>query len=230
MSVDAPETAQGAPERSGEPLHARLSRHFRHKRFRRIAELVDGIVAERGRCRIVDLGGTPQYWERARKFLEGLPIEITIVNVTHDRIPAEFNCIEGDATDLSGVHDMTFDFAHSNSVIEHVGDWAKMQAFAANVRRLAPSYYVQTPNFWFPYEPHFRAPFFHWLPEQLRYRLVMRFALGFSEAKKTVDGAMRRIQSARLLDRMQLRALFPDARIEREAVLGLTKSLIAVRM
>lgn len=207
-----------------------LSRRFRQRRFMKVASIIDRIIAEKGRCRIADIGGTKYYWDIVDGFTASRPVEITLINPKETQASSgKFRYLDGDATDLAALDDMSFDFVHSNSVIEHVGDWPKMAAMAANVRRLAPCYYVQTPNFWFPYEPHFRCLFVHWLPEQLRYRLVRRFALGFAGAQGSIDAAMRRVQSARLVDAGQMRALFPDAEIARERVLGLTKSLIAIR-
>ncbi|MEZ5922093.1 MAG: class I SAM-dependent methyltransferase [Parvularculaceae bacterium] len=207
-----------------------LSRRFRAKRFDRIGALIDKVIAEKGSCRIADLGGTKYYWEIAEEFIARRPVEITLINPKEaQESSGKFRFLAGDATDLTILDDMSFDLVHSNSVIEHVGDWKDMAAMAANIRRLAPRYYVQTPNFWFPYEPHFRCLFIHWLPEQIRYRLVKRFALGFADSKKTVAAAMERVQSARLIDAGQMGALFPDAEMERERVFGLTKSLIAIR-
>jgi len=91
------------------------------------------------------------------------------------------------------------------------------------------SYYVQTPNFWFPYEPHFRVPFFHWLPEQVRVRLLMRFSLGYFRKADSIDKAMSNVESVRLIDRKQLAELFPDATIRAERICGFSKSIIAIR-
>ncbi len=207
-----------------------LSRRFRENRFARIKATIERIIAERGRCRIADIGGTQYYWDIVAEFVATRPVDITLINPKEAAPSAgKFRHLAGDATELGELAEMSFDFVHSNSVIEHVGDWTKMTAMAANVRRLAPRYYVQTPNFWFPYEPHFRCLFIHWLPEQMRYRLVKRYALGFADAKETVGAAMERVQSARLIDVGQMRALFPDAAIARERVIGMTKSIIAFR-
>ncbi len=207
-----------------------LSRRFRLKRFERLCALIDTIIEERGACRIVDLGGSRHYWDIVSDYVAGRPLEITLVNPKETQIPAgKFAYLAADAADAAALDGLRFDLVHSNSTIEHVGEWARMSVFAANVRRLAPRYYLQTPYFWFPYEPHFRAPMLHWLPEQLRYRLVMTFALGFAEEKDNVADAMIRVQSARLLDKGQLQALFPDAEVFEERFCGLTKSLIAVR-
>jgi len=99
----------------------------------------------------------------------------------------------------------------------------------AEVRRVAKAYYVQTPYLWFPVEPHFRAPFYAWLPEQTRAQLLMRFDLGYIGKAATLDQAMSDVQSINLLDRAQMRSLFPDANISFERVLGLPKSMIACR-
>lgn len=206
-----------------------LSFRFRKTRFVHVEALVNGIVARKGACRILDIGGTEYYWEIAGNFLERAPVEIDLINLEPVRTTKpRVRSLAGDATRLDDA-DNSYDLVHSNSVIEHVGDWDAMVRMAANVRRLAPSYYLQTPNFWFPYEPHFRFPMFHWLPEQVRCRLLMHLNLGFGGRRHSVDAAMRGVQSARMLDRMQVATLFPDAEIRHERVLGLTKSFMAIR-
>ena len=196
--------------------------NFRAKRFAEIRPLIDTIIAAKGSCRIADIGGTEYYWNIFGTYVQDNPIEIDLINL--NRVPvngAQFHSIAGNATDLSDIGDNTYDLVHSNSVIEHVGNWDAMSRMAANVRHLAPVYYVQTPYFWFPLEPHFRTPFFHWLPEQVRYRMLMNSNLGFGGKRNTVDEAMRGLQSAVLLGKGQIAALFPDAELKSERVYGL---------
>jgi hypothetical protein len=155
---------------------------------------------------------------------------VTLVNQTEYSVQQEcFSSMAGDARDLRSLSDMSFDLVHSNSVIEHVGRWADMEAMAHEVRRLAPGYFVQTPYFWFPIEPHCRTAFFHWMPESTRVSMLMRRPRGHWAKAANVRDAMRQIQSATLLDYRMLATLFPDARIHRERFLGLTKSLVAIR-
>lgn len=206
----------------------------RRKRFEILKPIIERIILEKGRCRIADLGGTTYYWEIGRPFIDEAPVEIHLINLAPD-VPESafvrrpFVVRQGDVCALEDVRDGAFDLVHSNSVIEHVGSWQNMVRMAENVRRLAPAYFVQTPYFWFPIEPHFRFPYFHYLPEQIRYRLLMRFNLGFGGRRGNVDAAMQAVQSAALVDETQMKILFPDARIVRERFGPLTKSLMAVR-
>ena len=85
----------------------------------------------------------------------------------------------GDATNLSELPDGSFDVVFSNSVIEHLETFERQAAMAAEVRRLAPIYWVQTPNFWFPVEPHFLTPAWHWLPMGLRVAMLRRRRWGW---------------------------------------------------
>jgi hypothetical protein len=207
-----------------------LDYRFRQKRYEHVRALIDQILAERGRCRIIDLGGTEVYWRIAANHVDDPRIQIELVNL--DAEPTSkpnFRSAVGNACDLADFDDMSYDLVHSNSLIEHVGTWDSMLRLAANVRRLAPAYFVQTPYFWFPIEPHFRFPLFHWVPESLRYRLIMAGDLGYMKRANSVTDAVRSVQNARLLDYRQFAELFPDAEIRRERFIGLTKSLLAIR-
>jgi hypothetical protein len=208
-----------------------LAVRMRRARSRRVADLIVRTAAERGRCRILDLGGEPDYWRLFdRPMLEAAKVRITLVNPQAFGVDDPlFEAEEGDACALDHYGDGDFDLVHSNSVVEHVGDWPRMEAFAREARRLAPRYYVQTPYFWFPVEPHFSTPFFHWRSEQGRARALLRRRHGFAERAADLGAAMRDVQHARLLDKAQFRFLFPDARHLDERFAGLTKSLIAVR-
>ena len=126
---------------------------------------------------------------------------------------------QADGTDLPFA-DGEFDVAFSNSVIEHVPP--ELQAkFASEIGRVAKRYFVQTPNKFFPIEPHYQLPLFQFLPRRARMALNSRFSLGWQG-----KGDWEEIT---LLSARDLRRLFPEAEIRREKVLGLSKSLIAVR-
>jgi hypothetical protein len=127
--------------------------------------------------------------------------------------------VQADGTALPFA-DREFDVAFSNSVIEHVPPELQA-AFAAEIGRVATRFYVQTPNRWFPIEPHYQLPFFQFLPRRARMALNRRYTLGWQ--------AKGEWEEITLLGAGDLRRLFPGAEIHRERVLGLTKSLIAYR-
>ena len=210
-----------------------LGSRLRARRLAHILQLVNGVAERTGRVRVLDLGGTRTYWGLlTHDFLLSHNVTVTLLNLPGELAPIDddvFRFVEGDACNAQRFEDNEFDIVHSNSVIEHVGDWNRMRMFAREVRKLAPSYFVQTPNFWFPIEPHFMCPFFHWLPEPVRARILTLTGLGHHGRAASVDDAVRVVQSARLLNRGMMASLFPDARIVTERVALLPKSLMAVR-
>jgi len=205
---------------------------FRKQRFEIVLNIIERVISGKSKCDIIDLGGTYGYWQPFLPQLRGLNIKVKILNL-EDRTEAfaddRFSFEKGDATNLPTISDRTFDLVHSNSLIEHVGRWPDMKRMAANVRRLADNYYIQTPYFWFPMEPHARTIGYHWMPSQWRVKLLLRKSLGFYPMAADIDEAMDYIEGAYLLDKNQFKALFPDGRIISEKFCGLTKSLIAVR-
>ena len=208
----------------------------RKLRLRRLQPLL-GMIAEQyglhGNVTIIDIGGTQDYWKLLpEQFLLQHNVDITIVNIPGSHNLADhgmFRFVQMDGCDLSGFRDKSFHIAHSNSVIEHVGDWKRMRQFASELRRVATAYFVQTPGFWFPVEPHCMTPFFHWLPKPWRISLVMNFNLGHWKRQYSVDKAVETVESARLLDKRMVAELFDDAVIATERLLFLPKSYIAIR-
>lgn len=205
---------------------------FRLKRFAIVKRMIDDIIAKNGACRIIDVGGEFDYWKQYLDHLQGLSIEVLICNINDRSEPftdPRFTSRWANACDLSFAATGSFDLAHSNSVIEHVGRWKEMRAMAEEVRRVAVAYYVQTPYFWFPMEPHYRTIGYQWLPEAWRARLLTHMPLGYFPKAADFNQAMDYVNDSILIDRLQMKTLFPDATHQNERAFGLTKSLIATR-
>ncbi len=122
--------------------------------------------------------------------------------------------VRADATVRLPFEDNEFDLAYSSSVIEHIAP-ERRAAFARELRRVARGWYVQTPAFGFPVEPHALLPAAHWLPLRAR-RLYWR--LGATRLDP---------DEIHLLRRRELEALFGRASPERFG--PLVKSWICLR-
>ena len=213
----------------------RISSWFRARRDERLKALIANTPRNGETLKIIDIGGSISYWQGVgTDFLKNHKVHIDLINLSDDEFYHSadddriFSCIIGDAR-ATGLPDMSYDLCHSNSVIEHVGLWWDFECCANEIRRIAPVYYVQTPNFWFPVDPHFwRWPTIHWLPRPARIRLIQMLPLAFSGRAPDYRTACEFADDARLLNRAQMRCLFPEAELHTERFLLLAKSFIAI--
>ena len=181
---------------------------------------------------ILDVGGQPHTWTACPQIVERIICLNTHPNPWDE---AEFpgyniSIVVGNGCNLK-YKDASHNILFSNSVIEHVGDWKKQCAFAREVRRVGRSLWIQTPAFECPLEPHFLAPFVHWLPVALRRR-ILRWLTPWGWIKKPSQEMVdKTIAYTRLLTKRQMTELFPDCRILTERLFWvLPKSYIAVRL
>jgi SAM-dependent methyltransferase len=192
-------TARGPVARLAGPLADRARRR-RHEAFFPRAALAPG-------ARILDVGC-------GVLGLRGLEPDLDITGTDIAERPAYPGpFVRADAAAGLPFRDGAFDLVYCSSVIEHV-DPARREAFAAECRRVARGWMVQTPARGFPIEPHALLPFAHWLPAALR-RVYWRL------------GATGEWEEISLLSRRELEALFGPARPER--VGPLVKSWVSVR-
>jgi hypothetical protein len=178
--------------------------------------------------RILDVGGTQEFWDMMGWEALG-NVQVTLLNLAAQPVSStRFESVAGDARDLSRYADSRFDVVFSNSVIEHLGpDVADQKRMADEIRRVGKRYFVQTPNRYFPLEPHFLMPAFQFYPLGLRVWLVSNFNVGWYKRIPDKAKARREVESISLLSRGDLRRLFPGADIYEEKVAGLTKSFVA---
>ncbi len=192
-------TARGPLARLASPLASR-ARQRRHERFFALTHLPPG-------ARILDVGC-------GRLGLRALEPALDIIGLDIAPCPAYPGpFVQADAAEGLPFADEEFDLVYCNSVIEHVPR-ARREAFAAELRRVGRGWFVQTPAWSFPIEPHALLPFAHWLPAPLRRRYWRLGAAGNWE-------------EIELLRRRELEALFGRAHAERWGLL--VKSWVCVQ-
>jgi SAM-dependent methyltransferase len=203
MSARAPSevypTARGPLARLASPYAARARRR-RHARFFKLTGLAPG-------ARVLDVGC-------GRLGLRALEPELDITGTDiapGGGYPGPF--VQADAAEGLPFAEREFDLVYCSSVIEHVPR-ARRAAFAAELRRVGRGWFVQTPAWSFPIEPHALLPLAHWLPPRLR-RPYWKL------------GASGKWEEIELLRRGEFEALFGPAQAER--VGPLAKSWVSIR-
>jgi SAM-dependent methyltransferase len=192
-------TAHGPLARLAAPLAGR-ARARRHRHFFSLARLAP-------EARVLDVGC-------GRIGLRALEPQLDITGVDlaeRPHYPGPF--VIADAAAGLPFADGEFDLVYCSSVVEHVPP-ASRPAFAAEIRRVGRGWFVQSPAFSFPIEPHSLLPAAHWLPVALR-RPYWRL------------GAAGEWEEISLLGRPEMERLFGPALPERFG--PLVKSWVCVR-
>ncbi|WP_026185244.1 class I SAM-dependent methyltransferase [Salinispora pacifica] len=196
------------------------------RRARRAAWLSD-TFPDLAEMNVLDLGGRVESWAT----VPVRPAHVHVVNLEPlpTELPAWAEADQADACELpKRFFGRRYDLVFSNSVLEHVGGYERRRRMAEAVRELAPAYWVQTPYRYFPVEPHWVAPAMQFLPVSARVVVARKWPLAYTPGK-SYEAAMRQVLTTELIGRAELRYLFPDAGIRNERLLGITKSLIAIR-
>src|SRR3984957_2801010 len=180
-------TARGPLARLASPLAA-CGRKRRHERFFAVTRLPVG-------ARILDVGCGALGLRALEPQLDVTGVDL----IERPDYPGPF--VRADAAAGLPFADGEFDLVYCSSVIEHVPP-ARRTAFAAEIRRVGRGWFVQTPAYSFPIEPHSLLPGAHWLPVRHRRRYWRLGATGGWE-------------DIALLRRGEVERLFGPARAER---------------
>ena len=199
-----------------------LGDRFRAKRFKLFQRFVDQLEKP---LTILDVGGAESFWVN-RNFQDRNEIQITLLNLEPQEVSSSnMSAVVGDATDLSQYSDKQFDIVFSNSVIEHLHNLENQQKMAIECQRVGRYFFVQTPNKYFPVEPHFRFPFFNFLPEAFAFWILTQTTMSLGQKWKPEDAKMT-MKEIRLLSKKEFIALFSGASLYTERLLIFRKSFI----
>ncbi len=208
--------------------HSTISK-VRKKRCKLLLALIHSID-DTDSIRILDVGGTLTFWETCG-FVGTQKCEITMLNLNKFEVPYKYkyiNSVQGNGMEMRNYKDKEFDLVVSDSVIEHVENYENQKKMAGEIQRVGKRYFVQTPNFFFPMEPHFLFPFFQFLPLSVKTLLLTYFSPGGRQPTKNPEKAESIAKSIRLLKKREVIQLFPEGVILKEKLYGMTNSFIAV--
>ena len=199
-----------------------LGDRFRAKRFRLFLHFLDQLE---GPVSILDLGGAESFWVN-REFHQRTDVHITILNLTKEEVSSSnMSSVAGDATNISQYKDQQFDIVFSNSVIEHLYTRQNQKKMASECQRVGRYHFVQTPNKYFPVEPHYRFPLFNFLPSVVAFWILTRTTWSLGQRWNPEDAKVT-MAEIKLLSKKEFKSLFTGSTLYTERLLFFSKSFI----
>lgn len=207
-----------------ESYFRRLLKSYSHKSRTKKFELLNKVFRPRPEDRVLDIGASGEVF--LRYTLEDIypyPERITAGGYEFPEVEsarrfypqARYSVFDGCALPFP---DRSFDLVFSNAVIEHILGPGRQAQFAREIMRVGKSWFVTTPNYWYPFESHYHLPLVQFMPRAMQ-REYNRL-LGTHIPKGMV-------QELALLSARQLHGLFPTGRVARVRVTFWPETLVA---
>jgi len=160
----------------------KISKYNRERKWRLFIEL----FGHDYQLNILDVGFAENEYTESDNYIERnypYPEKITALGIDqaiefHQRYPKVTTVTyDGGKFPFGDKH---FDICWSNAVLEHVGTKRQQLYFLQEIKRVAKSAFITTPNRYFPIEIHTRMPFIHLLPKRVFDRLLILIEKGWA--------------------------------------------------
>ena len=143
---------------------------------------------------IIDVGTTPSVDKEQNIFLEKTKNNKNITCLSNQdckilkkKYENIKNIFVGDGKNTA-FDNNSFDIAHSNATIEHVGSFTNQVSFVKELVRISrESVFIQTPNRFYPIDFHTILPFIHWLPKHIHRKMLKFLKLDFYSEEENLN-------------------------------------------
>lgn len=211
-------------------LKVKLMHTSRMIKYNRFLEGIKKFNQKINEFTILDVGvNTKEYSSEDNFLIQNYPHQSKITGLSvenHDDFRQKYplvNLVIYDGETFP-FNDESFDFIHSNAVIEHVCDRNKQIYFLDQMIRVAKKMiYFTTPNRFFPIEMHTNIPLLHYLPKKYFDRIISK------TSKKWATGDYMNLLSYNDLEEMTSKYKNEyKVNIYRQKILGFTYQLIVI--
>lgn len=179
--------------------------------------------------KILDVGASEKEFQKNANIIEKLypyPGNITVLGIDKfkefEKKYPKVKTVVYKERDAFPFKDKEFDICWCNAVLEHVGNRSKQKEFLEELRRVAKSSFVTTPNKYFPVELHTRVPLLHYLPKWIFDIILKRVG------KKWATGNYMHLLSLKDIKKLLRQCNIEDYRIKKNRIFGFVVDFVII--